>query len=89
MVSRGSIFIGLAILQSSCTECRTMQLPFIVNVMCINCSISQDPAELNPQLISPHFKSLFAIWPKFITDKINGIDIGSRYVSVPYIISDL
>lgn len=40
----------------------------------------QDPKKLNPDLISPAFKKLFAWWPKFIRNKIDAIDIGSEFV---------
>ena len=37
---------------------------------------------LNPDLVSPAFKKLFAWWPKFIRDRIDAIDIGSEFVSL-------
>merc|ERR1719322_628963 len=40
----------------------------------------QDPKKLNPDLVSPAFKKLFAWWPKFIRDRIDAIDIGSEFV---------
>ena len=41
----------------------------------------QNPKKLNPDLISPGFKKLFAWWPKFIRSKIDELDIGSEFVS--------
>ena len=41
----------------------------------------QDPKTLNPDLISPGLKLLFSWWPKKVTDYIDSLEIGSKYVS--------
>ena len=49
----------------------------------------QDPKKLNPDLVSPAFKKLFAWWPKFIRDRIDAIDIGSEFVSTDMILGSM
>eukprot|EP00095_Tigriopus_kingsejongensis_P004642 maker-scaffold29_size597861-snap-gene-0.10 protein:Tk04642 transcript:maker-scaffold29_size597861-snap-gene-0.10-mRNA-1 annotation:"hypothetical protein DAPPUDRAFT_330864" len=52
----------------------------IVGIVVSLLTTPQDPKTLNPDLISPWFKRIFAIWPRFIRDRIYDLDIGSQYV---------
>lgn len=53
---------------------------FVVGALVSLATGPQDPKYVNPELVSPVMRQIFGWCPRFVTDWIDSIDVGSQFV---------